>query len=187
MKIILFVIGIMCRRIKLEPRGNFTFRDKVASGVPYSLSFQTSRGEKGSQKSLITMLDPMGKQMVTSKDPYSVYHFRMKHAGEVTVSVKNNSSKEMPFVYRRIEHTNQKQDSSGPINNELVSELQNVLEAIIQTQRAHIKKHEEHGTMVIKSRRRITLLLVFETVFFASVLLFLHKRMLKMFEGKRGV
>ncbi|KHN70060.1 hypothetical protein CWI42_030750 [Ordospora colligata] len=187
MKIFLFVIGIMCRRINLEPKGTFTFRDKVASGAPYSLSFQASRGDKGSQKSLITVLDPTGKQMVASKDPYSVYHFRMKHAGEVTVSVKNNSSKEMPFVYRRIEHINQTQNNSGPINNELVSELQNVLETIIQTQRAHIKKHEEHGMMVAKSRRRITLLLVFETVFFTSVLLFLHKRMLKMFESKRDV
>lgn len=183
MKVLLFAIGVLCRRIKLEPKEQFTFRDKVVANQMYKFMYQTPR----TSKIELTMFDTKGRQMIKTRDPYSVLYSEIPEDGEIVISVKNNSSKGMKFGYRCPDTNKKSQGGLGPISVDLVSELQNVLETVVQAQRVHIKKHEEHARMVAGSRKWVTRLLIFETLFFTGVLYFLHKDMLKMFETKREV
>ncbi|ADM11258.1 putative endoplasmic reticulum membrane protein [Encephalitozoon intestinalis ATCC 50506] len=183
MKVLLFAIGVLCRRIKLEPKEQFVFRDKVTANQMYKFMYQAPR----SGKIEMTVFDTKGRQMIKTRDPYSVLYSKMNEDGEIVISVKNNSSKGINFGYRCPDTSKKAQGDLGPISVDLVSELQEVLETIIQAQRVHIKKHEEHARMVAGSRKWVTRLLIFETLFFTGVLYFLHKDMLKMFETKREV
>lgn len=183
MKILLLAMGILCRRVKLEPKEQFSFRDKVTANQMYKFMYQAPR----TSKIELTIFDTKGRPMIRTRDPYSVLYSKISEDGEIVISVKNNSTKGINFGYRCPETNKKAQGGLGPISVELVSELQDVLETIIQAQRVHIKKHEEHARMVAGSRTWITRLLIFETLFFTSVLYFLHKDMLKMFETKRDV
>ncbi|CAD26269.1 ENDOPLASMIC RETICULUM MEMBRANE PROTEIN [Encephalitozoon cuniculi GB-M1] len=183
MKVLLLAIGILCRRTKLEPKEQFVFRDKVTADQIYKFMYQAPR----TSKIELAIFDTKGRQMIKTRDPYSVLYYKISEEGEIVISVKNNSSKVINFGYRCPDTNQRAQGGLGPISVELVSELQDVLETVIQAQRVHIKKHEEHARMVAGSRRWVTRLLVFETLFFTGVLYFLHRDMLKMFETKREV
>lgn len=184
MKILLFTLGLLCRRVSVEPKATFMFRDRVKSDQIYKLIYQAPR----TSKIEVSLIDAEGRTMISTRDPYSVLYSKMKSEGEITVSVRNYGKKVVDFGYRCPDVNKEMQGALGPIKDvDQVAELQSVLESIIKTQRLHIRKHEQHATMVAVSRKWITRLLVFETFFFLGVLYFLHKDMIKMFESKRKV
>lgn len=184
MKILLFVAGLLCRRLMLEPKETFTFMSSVAKDMLYKLVYQSSRGAK----IRVSVFSPENELMISTREPRTVLYSRMSSDGMVKVVVKNESRKPITFGYRCPDVNKEIQGALGPIKDvDQVVELQNVLENIIQTQRVHIKKHEQHAAMVAVSRKWVTRLLIFETAFFLGVLYFLHKDMLKMFETERSV
>lgn len=189
MNILLFAACLVCRKVELEPNGMFTFKDRVRGGSTgkegmYKLVYQAPK----SSRIDLTVLGTNGETILNTRDPYSVLYSRFEEDGEVTVIVRNRGRKAIKFGYRCPDVNKEVQGALGPIKDvDQVAELQNVLETIIQSQRLHIKKHEQHAEMVSVSRKWVTRLLVFETLFFLGVLYFLHKDMLKMFETKRDL
>jgi hypothetical protein len=180
----LFVACILCRRVSIKQRDAFSFKDRVAKDQIYKLVYRVPENSKIS----ILFLDPLGRTISATNDTSATLYSRMSHEGFVTIRVRNQGSMPVHFSYRCPDVDKEVYGTLGPIKDvDQVAELQNILESVIQRQREHIKKHEQHAHMVKASRSWATRLLILEVIFFVGVLYFLHRDMLKLFESKRSV
>lgn len=183
MKFLLFLVSLLARKIKIKGYETFTIKDNVTKGQLYKYVINAHEEANITTK----LIDPMGREIVSSDDVDCVLHTKIAADGQVKIEVTNWSGKATYIWYRCPDVNKELYGALGPIKDvDLVAELQRVLETVIHSQRNHIKKHELHIKMVEGSRKWVSRVVLLEVIFSCGIIYFLHRRTLNMFEKKRN-
>lgn len=180
----LYIVLSSCEMIKLKPRSSFSLQQGFEAGKLIKFQFNEENG-------LVPYVHVKNekKEIIASyRQRSATLHAKAQVSTNITFSIANQTNNPMNVWFTLPDVSKEVQGPLGPINDsDIVSELKYVLENIILSQRKHLQRQVEHENLLKSSKRLMTFLLIFEGLFCAGVVYYLHRETIKLFENKRRI
>ena len=175
---------ILCAVMILEPRERFHFGEEFDKDTHIRFSFE----EESGYAPKVLVKDEKNNTIGDYYQESAVIHTKVKANTKLTFIFENPARKNMEISFSLSDVSKEAIGSSGPISeSDVVSELKQVLEGIIFSQRKYIEKQNEYELVLKSGKKLVTLLLAFECVFSAAIVYYLHVETVKLFEKKRRI
>lgn len=181
-KVLFLISTIFCGMITLGPNKAFEFEEEFEKD-------QLIKFEYDEEKNLplnVVVLNEKNVVVIGYQQSSVTLHTKAPNNTTLKFIIENKNDTEAKVWFNLPNVLTELQGPLGPINEtDIVNELKTILENIITSQRKHLEKQSEHENLLKRSKRLMTFLILFEGIFCAAVVYYLHSETIKLFEKKR--
>lgn len=179
-----FLIVSLARKVVVQPHSSFTFEQEFKKDETAKFEFQEDN--KGTPH--VTVQDDKGREVVNIMTNYEVMYWGVSADTTYLFKFENKSSKSMKIYFRTPDVNKEIVNALGPITDkDILNEFDNALKMNIKNQREYLIGLNEHEELTKKTRRYISLLVIFEVFCCGALIYYLHHKTLSLFERKQRV
>lgn len=176
---------ILSLNFDIPPNGGEFFEENLKAGTHFRLEYSTSGGEN----LLLNIIDSKGRIIDEWNTSFSVIHIKADEDMQITMTFKNLNSSLVKLKLNVPDLDNEATEAvvSNAANIQSVHELEQKLKSIIIKTTDYTEKMEQFSEKMNSYKWKIRIFMIFELLFCASMIYFLHRDTVGLFERRRKV